>query len=86
VDPAGGEVGVALQAPDGLDGLQVHDEAADGGGKPQRLAASEPKGLSIPSSPKRTTLRCSVRSEAAPGYFARSEAGLPNSTEGRMSS
>jgi hypothetical protein len=66
-------------------GLQVHDETADGG-KPRRLAASEPKRLSIPSASKRTTLRCSVRSEVAPVSFARSEAGLPNSTEGRVSS
>jgi hypothetical protein len=56
------------------------------GGKPRRLAASEPKRLSIPSASKRTTLRCSVCSEATAVSFARSEAGLPNRTIGRMSS
>ncbi len=51
-----------------------------------RLACSEPKRLFIPSASKRATLHCSVRSEAAPVASARSEAGPPNSTSGRMSS
>ena len=50
------------------------------------LAASEPKRLSMPSASKRAALRCRERSEAAPVSLARSDAGLPKSTFGRMSS
>ncbi len=40
----------------------------------------------MPSVSKRAVLRWSVRSEAAPVSSARPDAGLPNSTSGRMSS
>lgn len=59
---------------------------SEGGSLFLLLAASGPKRLSMPSASKRAALRWSVRSEAAPVSLARSAAGLPKSTIGRMSS
>src|SRR5215212_1541742 len=55
-------------------------------GVPQDVYDVPRHRLSMPSASKRAALRCRERSEAAPVSLARSDAGLPKSTIGRMSS